>query len=150
MRLTGGRLITAICSLLLLLVFLPTDGLGAAAKRPAAHSAGRKHVASRRSAPAPGKKRVARRRPVVRGQAAPSPERIVEIQEALARSGHYRASPTGRLDGATSAALSSFQKANGLEATGKLGALTLKKLEQHGLPANSPLTATEQTGGINP
>ncbi len=87
---------------------------------------------------------------MVRGQVAPSEERIREIQEALSRSGHYRHAPTGKLDANTAAALGSFQQANGLERTGKLGALTLKKLEAFGLPATSRSTAAGQSGAPNP
>lgn len=88
------------------------------------------------------------RRAVARGPAAPSPQRIREIQEALARSGHYRKEPTGKLDASTTAALGSFQQANGLERTGKLNAWTLRKLEQYGLPPNSRGSAA-QRGALN-
>jgi len=71
-------------------------------------------------------RRPVRRRPRV--QTAPTRERIVEIQNALAREGFYSRTPSGRWDAATSEAMRNFQTANGLTATGKLGALSLQKL----------------------
>ena len=76
--------------------------------------------------PAPRKKSTRRRR--ARGQQAPSADRIKEIQQALAREGHYEGTPTGRWDSASTSALKSFQQANGLDATGKVDARTLQKL----------------------
>jgi peptidoglycan hydrolase-like protein with peptidoglycan-binding domain len=63
-----------------------------------------------------------------RGQLAPTRDRIIEIQEALAREGFYSGTPSGKWDAPTSQAMSSFQKARGLTPTGKLGALSLQKL----------------------
>jgi hypothetical protein len=71
------------------------------------------------------KKRVASRTPV---QKAPTPERISEIQSALARGGYYQNDPNGKWDGDTVGALQKFQSANGLEPTGKLDALSLQKM----------------------
>jgi DNA-binding protein HU-beta len=72
-----------------------------------------------------------------RTPSGPSLERIREIQAALAKSGHYQGALTGRVDAATTAALSRFQHANDLEATGKIGVKTLKGLEKYGLPATT-------------
>jgi len=141
------RVFTGIFSIALLLTGSAPAALGAAgagaAKKTAAPSKGKKPAASKGKRSSRGRRPVAR----VRGQAAPTVERLREVQEALARSGHYRGKPTGHLDASTTAALGAFQQANGLDRTGRLGALTLKKLEQHGLPANSTMTAAEQTGG---
>ncbi|MBZ5540774.1 MAG: peptidoglycan-binding protein [Acidobacteriia bacterium] len=63
-----------------------------------------------------------------RGQKAPAPERIREIQEALAKDGSYSGAPTGKWDAATSEAMRRFQAAHGLTPTGKLEALSLQKL----------------------
>lgn len=63
-----------------------------------------------------------------RGQVAPTRDRIVEIQGALAREGFYSGTPSGKWDEATSEAMSKFQTAKGLTPTGKLGALSLQKL----------------------
>jgi Putative peptidoglycan binding domain len=62
------------------------------------------------------------------GQKAPTPDRISEIQSALAREGYYQGDPNGKLDSSTLAALEKFQSANGLDSTGKLDASTLQKL----------------------
>ncbi len=59
---------------------------------------------------------------------APSPERITQIQTALARGGYYKGDPTGRWDSSTVAAVQKFQSANNIDSTGKLDAPTLQKL----------------------
>jgi len=64
----------------------------------------------------------------VKGQAAPTSERITEIQEALAKKGAGDLTPTGKWDDSTADAVRKFQASNGLNATGKLDALTLQKL----------------------
>ena len=63
-----------------------------------------------------------------RGQKTPAPERIREIQEALAKDGSYSGAPTGKWDTATSEAMRRFQSAHGLNPTGKLEARSLQKL----------------------
>lgn len=78
----------------------------------------------------------------VRGQAAPTPERINEIQSALARQGAYAGVPTGKWDDTTSDAMKKFQSSHGLNPTGKYDALTLQRLglgsETAGLGAPTP------------
>ena len=69
-----------------------------------------------------------RRSKRVKGQAAPTPERISEIQVALANNGVFEGEPTGKWDGSSSAAMKKFQAAHGLNPTGKFDALTLQKL----------------------
>ena len=71
------------------------------------------------------KKRRAKREPV---QKAPTADRIAEIQSALARAGYYQGDPNGKWDGDTIGAMQKFQSSNGLDATGKLDALSLQKL----------------------
>jgi peptidoglycan hydrolase-like protein with peptidoglycan-binding domain len=61
-------------------------------------------------------------------QRAPTPVRISEIQSALARDGYYQGQPNGKWDSNTVAAMQKFQSGNGLEASGKLNALSLQKL----------------------
>ena len=63
-----------------------------------------------------------------RGQKAPTPDRIAEIQSALARENAYQGEPNGKWDAATIGAMKRFQSANGLDPTGKIDALTLQKL----------------------
>jgi len=78
----------------------------------------------------------------VKGQAAPTPERIGEIQEALAKRGALAGTPTGKWDDDTVEAMRKFQAFNGLNPTGKLDAPTLQKLglgsETAGLAAPTP------------
>lgn len=64
----------------------------------------------------------------VKGQMAPAPDRISEIQSALARDGYYKGDPSGKLDDHTQEALRKFQETQGLNPSGKLDALTLEKL----------------------
>src|ERR1700685_1706963 len=71
------------------------------------------------------KKHHSRREPT---QKAPTPARISEIQSALARNGYYQGQPNGKWDSNTVAAMQKFQSGNGLEASGKLNALSLQKL----------------------
>ena len=102
-------------------------------------------VAKRKRSRRRTRRRSVRRRRAVRGQRAPTTQRIREIQQSLARSGHYDGKPTGKLDPHTVAALADFQQAQSLAKTGKLNALTLKKLELYGLPPNSRASAAPPT-----
>ncbi len=72
-------------------------------------------------------------------QKAPTPDRISEIQSALAKQGFYQGDTNGKWDGNTVAALQKFQSANNLDASGKLDAGSLQKL---GLGSS--------TAGLNP
>jgi hypothetical protein len=63
-----------------------------------------------------------------RGQMAPTPERITEIQQALAKNGALSGEPSGKWDDSTTEAMRKFQAARGLNATGKLDAPTLNQL----------------------
>lgn len=63
-----------------------------------------------------------------RGQTTPTPDRIREIQSALAREGVYQGEPTGKWDAKSIEAMKKFQTAQGLNPTGKLDALSLQKL----------------------
>lgn len=60
------------------------------------------------------------------GQKAPTPERISEIQAALAKGGYYQGDPNGKWDPDTVAALQKFQSSHGIDASGKLDAATLR------------------------
>lgn len=64
----------------------------------------------------------------VRLPKGPTPERISQIQSALARGGYYQGDPTGKWDADTVAAVQKFQSSNNLDVTGKLDAPTLQKL----------------------
>lgn len=90
----------------------------------------------------------------VKGQMTPTPERITEIQEALARKGVFTGTPTGHWDDSTVDAMKNFQTANGLSPTGKVDALTLQKLglgsETAGLAAPMlPPNATNRLKNIS-
>ncbi len=78
----------------------------------------------------------------MKGQAAPTPERINEIQDALAKRGMYAGESTGKWDDSTSDAMKKFQSKNHLNPTGKLDAPTLQKLglgsETAGVAAPTP------------
>src|SRR5438874_6970501 len=63
-----------------------------------------------------------------RGQKTPTPERISEIQQALAKEGSFNGTPNGRWDDSTVEAMRKCQTGHGLNPSGKLDALTLHKL----------------------
>ncbi len=78
----------------------------------------------------------------VKGQAAPTPDRITEIQGALANKGALIGEPTGKWDDSTVEAMKKFQIDNHLNPTGKIDAPTLQKLglgsETAGVAAPTP------------
>ena len=78
----------------------------------------------------------------VKGQAAPTPDRINEIQAALAKNGAYDGTPSGKWDDTTADAMRKFQSSHGLNPSGKLDAPTLQKLglgsETAGVAAPTP------------
>jgi len=86
-----------------------------------------------------GSSRRARRQP---GQKAPTSDRVSEIQTALAKTGSFNGTASGKWDDDTTQAMRKFQGAHGLNPTGKLDALTLQKLglgsETAGLAAPTP------------
>src|SRR5246127_3635320 len=96
----------------------PTGKATRSAARPAASAASKSRVkkSSRHSK---------RREP---GQKAPAPERISEIQQALAKDGSFAGAPNGKWDGSTVEAMRKFQSGHGLNPSGKLDAPTLQKL----------------------
>lgn len=63
-----------------------------------------------------------------KGQAAPTPDRIKEIQAALQKDGSYSGEPTGKWDSATADAMRKYQDKNGINATGKIDAISLNKM----------------------
>jgi len=62
------------------------------------------------------------------GQKAPTADRVIEIQAALAKDGSFQGSPSGKWDDATATAMRRFQASHGLNASGKLDAPTLQRL----------------------
>ena len=99
----------------------PGKATGKATRSPAktAASAGSKSRVKKSS------KHSKRREP---GQKAPAPERISEIQQALAKDGSFTGTPNGKWDDSTVEAMKKFQVGHGLNPSGKLDALTLQKL----------------------
>jgi peptidoglycan hydrolase-like protein with peptidoglycan-binding domain len=98
--------------------------------------------ASTRSTKTSGKSSKRRRSKKVKGQAAPTTDRITAIQDALARKGVLTGAPSGKWDDSTVEAMKKFQISNGLNPSGKLDAITLQKLglgsETAGLAAPTP------------
>jgi len=86
----------------------------------------RSSSAKTRAKTASSKRRSKRHRD--RGQKAPAPERIREIQSALAREGVYTGGPSGKWDAASVEGMKRFQAAHGLSPNGKFDALSLQKL----------------------
>jgi peptidoglycan hydrolase-like protein with peptidoglycan-binding domain len=113
----------------LALMLLVAAGLGACAASAQAQSATQKKSASSKSRNsshrAKSSKKSQRRE---RGQKAPTPDRISEIQQALAKDGSYTGKPSGKWDDSTMEATRKFQEAHGLNPTGKLDAKTLQQL----------------------
>jgi peptidoglycan hydrolase-like protein with peptidoglycan-binding domain len=106
-------------ALALLLLVGATSGIAAPRKPAPARSARQKTTTTK-------KKVVKKRTPPV--QMAPTRDRIIEIQQALASAGTYQGEPTGKWDAASIEAMTRFQSSHGLSATGKIDALTLEKL----------------------
>jgi len=110
----------------------------------------------RKSAAKRSKGRVNRGRRV-RGQKAPEAGRIMEIQQALTKSGAYSGKSSGKWDAATVAAMKKFQGEQGLNPTGKMDARSLQKLglgsEIAGLGAPIPMAggpAGDERSSRNP
>jgi peptidoglycan hydrolase-like protein with peptidoglycan-binding domain len=64
----------------------------------------------------------------IKGQTAPTPDRIREIQSALQKDGSYEGEPTGKWDAATVEAMKKYQDKNGFNPSGKIDAASLNKL----------------------
>lgn len=113
----------------LALALLVAAGIGVSASAAKAQStAGAKSPASKpgtRTGHSKSTRKTTRR---VQGQKAPAPDRISEIQTALAKDGSFSAKPNGKWDPTTVDAMKKFQEAHGLNPSGKLDAKTLQKL----------------------
>ena len=87
--------------------------------------------ATQTSSSAAKKKKTAaksKKKPKVKGQTVPTPDRIKEIQTALQKDGSYQGEPTGKWDEATTEAMRKYQDKIGVSPTGKIDAISLKKL----------------------
>jgi peptidoglycan hydrolase-like protein with peptidoglycan-binding domain len=109
----------------LILLSLLVVGLGVSPCRSSAQTTAKKKAKSSSSSHK-GKSGKSSRRQV--GQKAPTPQRISEIQQALAKNGAYAGEPNGKWDASTVDAMKKFQGAHGLTPSGKLDAKTLQQL----------------------
>jgi peptidoglycan hydrolase-like protein with peptidoglycan-binding domain len=93
-----------------------------------------------------------RKKSRAKAQAAPTPDRIKEIQTALQKDGSYEGEPTGKWDAATTEALKKYQDKNGITPTGKIDALSLNKLGLGSGTAGkgAPLPAASASPSISP
>lgn len=117
-----------------------------AAKRPVARTGARNRYTSRRgTVRGRSPKPVARR--YYRGQQAPTPDRYLEIQQALASRGYLTGEPSGKWDAATQDALKRFQEEQNLAPTGRITSLSLIALglgpKRNSVSANTAQTPPE-------
>jgi len=118
------RKATCLASTLLL-----AAGLGVFANSAQAQSAPKEKNSSSKAGSATHAKRTSKKSSRrERGQKAPTPDRISEIQQALAKDGSFAGKPNGKWDDSTIEATRKFQEAHGLNPTGKLDAKTLQQL----------------------
>src|SRR5690349_2255616 len=103
-------------------------GLGVLASTAQAKAAAPRKDASSKASSASHAKRSRRSSRRERGQKAPTPDRISEIQQALAKDGSFTGKANGNWDAATVEATRKFQETHGLNPTGKLDAKTLQQL----------------------
>lgn len=118
--------------LALVLLVAAGPGVFARSARAQTASAGKSSSATSRTSSSPKRKKSTKHSSKSsareRGQKAPTPERISEIQQALAKDGSFSGAPNGKWDAPTADAMKKFQEAHGLNPSGKLDAKTLQKL----------------------
>ena len=113
----------------LVLLLAAEAGVSAASAGPAKpRSSASKASGSAASGKAHAKKTSKHSKRRERGQRAPTPDRITEIQQALAKDGSFAGTPNGKWNDSTVEAMKKFQAGHGLNPSGKLDALTLQKL----------------------
>jgi peptidoglycan hydrolase-like protein with peptidoglycan-binding domain len=105
-----------------------TTSASKASHKPATGSAAAKTATGGAKRSSKSGKSSSRRGKRVKGQAAPTPDRINEIQGALVKKGAYSGAPSGKWDDSTVEAMKKFQSTHGLNPTGKMDALTLQRL----------------------
>jgi peptidoglycan hydrolase-like protein with peptidoglycan-binding domain len=122
-------------SLIVLSLFLGILGMPASSSQ--AQTRARTGTATKKKASQPASSRISstkgkttKRAPSRRdkGQKAPTPERVSEIQQALAKDGSYAGSANGKWDDSTVNAMKKFQAGHGLNPSGRLDAKTLQQL----------------------
>lgn len=113
----------------LTLTLLLAAGLGVCADSTQAQNATEKKSTASKSGKSSHRTKSSKKsRRRERGQKAPAPGRISEIQQALAKDGSFAGTPNGKWDGTTVEAMKKFQESHGLNPTGKLDAKTLQQL----------------------
>src|ERR1700724_3307906 len=135
----------------LILLSLLVVGLGESpclsSTQTSAQNAAKKKAKTSSSSSRKGKSVKSSRRQV--GQKAPTPQRISEIQQALAKNGVYAGTPNGKWDASTVEAMKKFQGAHGLNPSGKLDAKTLQQLglgsQTAGVAPPTPATRISST-----
>jgi len=105
-----------------------TAGARNTTHKPATGVAGSKTASGTAKKSSKSGKSSSRKSKRVKGQAAPTTDRINEIQGALVKKGAYSGEPSGKWDDSTVEAMKKFQASHGLNPTGKMDALTLQKL----------------------
>jgi peptidoglycan hydrolase-like protein with peptidoglycan-binding domain len=112
----------------LALTLLVASGLGVSAGSAQAQAAAPKKSAASKPGGSSRRSKSKKSSRRERGQKAPTPERISEIQQALAKDGSFTGKPNGKWDASAIEATRKFQEAHGLNPTGKLDAKTLQQL----------------------
>ena len=91
-----------------------------------------------------------RKKSRVKGQAAPTPDRIKDIQTALQKDGSYEGQPTGKWDAATMDAMKKYQDKIGVNPTGKIDAVSLNKLGLGSDTAGKGAPVPAATSSVSP
>jgi peptidoglycan hydrolase-like protein with peptidoglycan-binding domain len=134
----------------LALTLLFAAGLGVPAASTRAQTTSQKKTSPARSRSTAHRKRAPKKLSRwEKGQKAPTPDRISEIQQALAKDGSFTGTPNGKWDDSTVEAMRKFQDAHGLNPSGKLDARTLQQLglgsQTAGVAAPLPPTSSTST-----
>jgi murein L,D-transpeptidase YcbB/YkuD len=135
----------------LALTLLVAAGLAVSSSAAKAQSTSQKKSVASSSGSKPHKKKSSRKLSRwERGQKVPTPGRISEIQEALAKEGSFTGTPNGKWDEPTVDAMKKFQGEHGLNPSGKLDAKTLQQLGLGSQTAGvaAPLPPTSSTTAI--
>jgi peptidoglycan hydrolase-like protein with peptidoglycan-binding domain len=132
----------------LALMLLLAAGLGVSpASASAQSSSQKKTTASSSKSKSHKKKSSSQPSRWEKGQKVPTPARISEIQQALAKDGSFSGPPNGKWDDPTVEAMKKFQDVHGLNPSGKLDAKTLQQLGLGSTTAGvaAPLPPTSST-----
>ncbi len=148
-RADRAKLLSAFAFAVALMLAAGTGSLPVSAQSKS-NAATKKNSAAAKKSPSKSTRRPGARASRSRAQSAPTPDRIREIQGALAQAGTYAGEPTGKWDAATTSAMQKFQESHNLKPTGKLDAITLQKLGLGSPVAGlAPPVKTAASGGSN-